>query len=121
VLESVGASGQNVALFALHDWDDEPCAFGPVTIPDHTVPRTFAIGGTVGQSSGIGCTEVAGVPALTVSEATQSSDGYDWMWSAWHWFDHGALEFAADDLASIPQGGNLPGVGQLDCPGLSLP
>jgi hypothetical protein len=121
VLESAGASGQNVALFAIHDWDDEPCALGPVTIPDHTVPRTFAIGGTVGQSSGLGCTEVAGAPALTVSEATQSADGYDWMQTTWRWFDRGALEFVSDEMASIPQGDDLPGIGQLDCAGMALP
>ncbi len=122
VLEGSGASGFGVSLFALHDWDDDPCALLPVTIPDHTAPRMFPIGGTVGQSSGLGCAEVGGVPALTVTSAQQSSDGgYDWTRFSYHWPDAGELQFAADEMAVIPEGDNIPGVGELTCAGMSLP
>ena len=122
VLEGSGASGFGVSLFALHDWDDDPCALLPVTIADHTVPRMFPIGGTVGQSSGLGCGEEGGVPALTVTNAQQSSDGgYDWTRFSYHWPDAGELQFAADEMAVIPEGDDIPGVGELDCAGMSLP
>lgn len=122
VLESAGASGFNIALFGLHDLDDEPCPLLPVTIADHTVARQFTIGGTVGASSGLGCAEVGGTPALTVTQAERSSDGgYEWTRAAYHWPDAGELRFADDDVAAIPEGEDVPGVGILDCPGMTLP
>lgn len=122
VLEGSGASGFGVSLFALHDWDDDPCALLPVTIPDHTAPRMFPIGGTVGQSSGLGCAEVGRRAALTVTRAEQTTGGgYEWMRSTWHWNDQGALEFVDDEQATIAEGDDLPGVGELDCEGIDLP
>ncbi len=122
VLEALGASGFSVALFALHDRDDDPCALLPVTIADHTVPRQFTVGGTVGQSSGLGCDEVDGTPALTVTRAEQTADGdHDWTRFAYHWPDAGELQFATEETATIPDGDDLPGVGELDCGDITFP
>jgi hypothetical protein len=122
VLESSGASGFNVALFGLHDWDDDPCALLPVTIPDHTVPRAFPVGGSVGQASGLGCDEVGGQPALLVTTAQQNAGGeHDWHQTSWRWFDAGALEFVDEDSTVVASGDTLPGVGEVACPGVAAP
>lgn len=119
VLEHSGASGVSVALYALHANDGEACALLPVTIPDHTVPRHFIIGGTVAQASGLGCGEVQGTSALLVTRAEQRSDGdHDWYQTAWHWPDAGALRFAGEDTATIADGDQIPSVGGIDCAGM---
>lgn len=122
IVESAGPSGLGISLWGLHDRDDDPCALGRVTIPDHTAPVTFTVGGTVGQASGLGCSEVAGAPALLVRTAEQTGDGaYAWTETAWRWLDRDALIFVAADEQSIPEGDDLPGVGVLECTGVATP
>ncbi len=124
VIENSGASGINVGLWALHDQPDAPCALLPVTIPDHTVSRTFAVGGSTGHASNLACRDFTGDGAteLIVTEAEADGDGhYDWRQSAWSWHDGGELldaGLAEGTVADLADLGDQLGA---DCPGVDLP
>lgn len=49
-----------------HDWDEEACSLGRVTIADDAAPLASPIGATVGVTNGLACAEVEGVPTLAV-------------------------------------------------------
>ncbi|MDT0202308.1 hypothetical protein [Nocardioides sp. AE5] len=121
VVESAGASGENIALWGLHAWPDDPCSLGRLTIADDSAELTFPIGGTVGQVSGLRCTEVDGMPALGITTATQESGGdtYAWQEQRVQWSGAGALRGAGTDSGSVAVDG-LDQYAGLDCPGISL-
>ena len=124
VIEGSGASGVNVALWALHDQPDAPCALLPVTVPDHTVPRTFAIGGSAGQASSLACEDDTGdgETELIVTEAEADGDGgYTWRQSAWTWPDGGELLGAGVAEGTVADLSDLTAQLGADCPGVDLP
>ncbi len=123
VVEASGAAGVNVALWGLHDHGEGACALRPVTVPDHTVERTFGVGGTTGHASGLRCEDVSGDGGdeLVVVTAERADDGYDWRETAWRWPGAGALEHVATDEGSVAELEELDGGLGLGCPGVEAP
>lgn len=123
VVEAVGASTEHVSVWGLHDWDDEPCALGRVTIADDAAPVVFPVGATVGVTSGLACAEVEGVPTLAVREATASEDGetYDWQESHLYWEGAGALRAVSQDEGTFAADDDRrEDFASLRCPGIDL-
>ncbi len=124
VVEDSGASGINVGLWALHDQPDAPCALLPVTVPDHTVSRTFAVGGSTGHASSLACDDYTGDGAteLIVTEAEADGDGgYTWREVAFFWHDGGELLDAGLDDGTVAELSDLDAQLGADCPGVDLP
>ncbi|MCC5948411.1 MAG: hypothetical protein JJT89_08125 [Nitriliruptoraceae bacterium] len=109
VIEQTSASGPLIGLYALHDTPDAGCALLPVTIPDTSTSRLFAVGGSVSTLSGLRCVEgTDGAGALAVTDArSDGADGYDWVSGTYTWPDGGELLDAdlalgeGDDLDTI--------------------
>lgn len=123
VLESTGASGVNVGLWALHEQDDHPCALLPVTIPDHTADRTFSIGGTASGFSALACGDATGDGSseLRVLRAEAAGDDqFTYQTSAWSWDGAGALTFVTGDEGTVDDPAALDDGQWTHCDGVDL-
>lgn len=122
VVERTGASGPAVSLWALHEFDDHPCALGRVTIPDPTVPPVFPVGGTVGAAAGLACDDADGdgTAELVVTSAERTpEETYAWTRTAWRWPGAGELQSVGEESGTVDDPEQLhPG---LDCPGVEPP
>lgn len=124
VVESTGASTFNVSLWGLHEFDDNPCTLGRITVADHEAPLVFAIGGNVSRASGLECRDVDGdgVPELVEQFAqTDDQETYQWTEVASTWPGAGALRFVAEEAGTYetPDDDELiEGLYSLDCPGV---
>lgn len=123
VVETVGASAVNVGLWALHDFDEQPCALARVTIPDHTTEPTFAVGGTVGHASGLSCGDADGDGAselVVVTAESEDGESYDWSESAWRWPGAGELAHVGEE-AGTESPEELDARMGLNCPSVDAP
>lgn len=121
VVEDVGASVELISVWGLHDWDDEPCSLGRMTIADDTAPVVFPVGATVGVTNGLACAEVEGVPTLAMRTVTASEDGetYDWQEAHLYWEGAGALRTASQDEGTFgADDERREQFASVDCPGI---
>ncbi len=127
VVESSGASTLNVSLWGLHDNRDDPCSLGRVTIPDHTVPVVFPIGGSAGSGAGLECRDVDGDGTAELVEhdvLRAEGETYDATLRAWTWPGAGALQFVGEetDTYERPEDDDRIGAAySFDCPGVEEP
>ncbi|MGI9017167.1 MAG: cell wall-binding repeat-containing protein [Euzebya sp.] len=125
VVEQVGASTINVSLFGLHDFFDDPCALGRVTIGDHTVPPQFPIY----SGNGLQCRDFDGdgAPELVVRQVSGNSPDaseFEWTEEAYTWPGGGALQFVdrTEGTFSSPEDDEeIQSFSNLDCPGVEAP
>lgn len=124
VIESSGAAGPNVSLWALHELDDHPCALMRVTVPDHTAGVSFPVRGTIGSSSTLFCDDLNddGNQELVVRTAEQQPDGgYEVASTGWNWPGHGELQLVTDQVFAVADQADLDGLLDFGCPGVTLP
>lgn len=122
VVEDVGASSQQVSLWGLHAFDDDPCALGRLTVADDSYPVTFPVGATAATKAGLWCHEVDGTPTLTVRTATVDPEDdrrFDWQSADLVWSGAGALQMVSRDSGTV-SAAEADGYGTLACPGISL-
>ncbi len=125
VVEQAGAGVVNVALFGLHEWDDDPCELGRVTIADPDLAPQLP----VGNGHGLQCRDVDddAVPELVVREAVPAdADGTTWEWTeaAYRWSGAGALRTVTVESGTFTLPGDddrLEAFSTLDCPGVESP
>lgn len=123
VVEDVGASAELISVWGFHDWEDERCALGRLTIADDAAPVVFPVGATVGVTNSLACAEVEGVPTLAVREATASEDGetYEWTETHLYWEGAGALRTVSQDAGSFAADDDRrEEFASLHCPGIDL-
>lgn len=123
VVEDAGASAELVSVWGLHDWEDEPCSLGRLTIADDAAPVVFPVGATAGTSNGLACTEVEGVSTLSTRTATASDGGgtHHWEQVDLHWEGAGALRTANRDEGTFSADDpRREAFASLDCAGLDL-
>lgn len=120
VVEGVGASNELVSLWGLHDWDDDPCALGRLTVADDMSPLTYPVGGTAGEAHGLRCVEADGAPALAVTTTTPTNDDQtDWSSQVIAWSGAGALNLVGSDQGQVSTSEAAAYTG-INCPDISL-
>lgn len=91
VVEGAGASAELVSLWGLHDYDDEPCSLGRLTVGDDTAPLRYPVG----------------------------DDENDWTSEQLTWSGAGALNIAGTDGGTVATA-DAAGYTGLNCPGISV-
>ncbi len=122
VVEDVGASSEQVSLWGLHAFDDDPCSLGRLTVADDSYPVTFPVGATAATKVGLRCHEVDGTPTLTVRTATVDPEDdrqFDWQSADLVWTGAGALQMVSRDTGTVAAA-EVDGYGTIACPGISL-